>query len=172
MANEGHHEESVESGHPFWPVHVIDQGIQFYLWIGLILTVALLAPIKLHEKADPMVTPPGIKPEWYFLSVYQALKYVPEIVGLCGMGLLSVVTVFWPFIDNAIEGRRPGRLLHRRIVAVAIIFMIALGFLGFLSERTFSIFGRDVEFDVKAIPHSPHHVEAPADPGAAGEVGR
>ena len=46
------------------------------------MSLALLAPPHLGEMADPLVTPLGIKPEWYFLPAYQLLKYVPEVVGV------------------------------------------------------------------------------------------
>ena len=35
----------------------------------------LLVPVGLEERADPFKTPPHVTPEWYFLAVYQGLKF-------------------------------------------------------------------------------------------------
>jgi ubiquinol-cytochrome c reductase cytochrome b subunit len=51
------------------------------------------------EKADSMVTPRHIKPEWYFMPFYGILKTVPHKTGgiLC-MGLAIVIFLIIPFI--------------------------------------------------------------------------
>ena len=55
--------------------------------VGWLIAVALLAvlcvflPWELGKKADPFVpAPAGIRPEWYFLSMFQALKYFPATI--------------------------------------------------------------------------------------------
>jgi hypothetical protein len=41
-----------------------------------------------QEPADPGSTPPHIRPEWYFLAVYQYLKLMPsEVLGISGKAL-------------------------------------------------------------------------------------
>lgn len=51
------------------------------------------------EKADSMVTPKHIKPEWYFMPFYGILKTIPHKAGgiLC-MALSIVILFFVPFI--------------------------------------------------------------------------
>lgn len=51
------------------------------------------------EKADSMVTPKHIKPEWYFMPFYGILKTIPHKAGgiLC-MGLSIVIFLLIPFI--------------------------------------------------------------------------
>ena len=79
--------------HPFWPHHVIEQAIQAVLIIAVILTMALLLPTGIEEKADPVTTPEHVKPEWYFLAMYQSLKLIPRVIGIVGM-VLAVAALF------------------------------------------------------------------------------
>jgi quinol-cytochrome oxidoreductase complex cytochrome b subunit len=60
-------------------------------------------------KANPFGSAPaGIHPEWYFLFMYQTLKYLPAKVGfidgeLLGLMLFGVAGAIWaivPFIDR------------------------------------------------------------------------
>lgn len=148
----GNETEEHEEGHPFYPTHVLDEIIIFYALLGLLVTLAVLFPFGLHEKADPMTTPVGIKPEWYFLPMYQALKYVPKIVGILGMGLAALVMVIWPFID-ALLTPRLGLRFHRILGGVTLVVVLTLGLLGYLSERTATIFGVRYHFDLKGVPH-------------------
>jgi len=49
-----------------------------------------------EEPANPSMTPPHIRPEWYFLAVYQYLKLMPsEVLGIGGkaMGILTQIVV-------------------------------------------------------------------------------
>ena len=131
--------------------------------MGVLLTLALLLPPHLGDRADPLVTPVGIKPEWYFLPAYQLLKYVPEAVGVYARLLLLLVLVALRLgIDISPERhprRRPKVLLGMAAVAAIVVL---LGVLGHLSETTRTIMGTRYHFDMRAIPHpvSPTDVES------------
>ena len=134
MAND-ERDEPEESGHPFWPVHVIDQGIQFYIWVGLILTLAIMIPMKLHAQADPLVTPPGIKPEWYFLFMFQTLKYIPgkvlfidgEILGVLLFGFAGLLWTLVPFWDRkSSRGERNRFVTYLGLFAVIYIMIFTI----------------------------------------------
>ncbi|MFQ6098199.1 MAG: hypothetical protein ACE5O2_10780 [Armatimonadota bacterium] len=141
--------------HPFWPNHVIDQIIQAYLLLALLLTLAVLLPFGLHDKADPLVTPQHIKPEWYFLPMYQAIKYVPELFGLGASAVVVLAIILWPFIDAAIMRRFPGaRYFHVYFVIVMLFIIVGLGVLGKVSGRTVHVFGRTYEVNDYGVPHA------------------
>lgn len=54
-----------------------------------------------YEKANPMVTPKNIVPEWYFLPFYTVLKSIPSKVGgILGMGFSIVAIFLLPLIDK------------------------------------------------------------------------
>ena len=83
-----------------------------YVWLIVMNFLGLLAvmfPWELGAEADPLApAPAGIKPEWYFLAMFQLLKLFPPEIGpiegeLFGIMLFSLVGVLWaaiPFIDS------------------------------------------------------------------------
>jgi cytochrome b6 len=102
--------------------------------IGWLTAVALLAalsaffPWELGRKADPFVpAPAGIRPEWYFLWMFQALKYLPaEIAGIPGetlgvlvFGLIAAALVVVPLLDRGASRGRPSRLWN--VLAVTLL---------------------------------------------------
>ena len=151
--HKAHKEKPTEEGRPFFPNHFLKEVITVYLVIGILLTLAILYPFPLHEEANPFQTPEGIKPEWYLMYTYQFLKYVPKVFGLVSMGFLVVLLFLIPFLDRS-PHRRPGeRKLTTSLGAAVLLAALVLGILGFLSERTVSIFGKKYHFDLKGIPH-------------------
>jgi quinol-cytochrome oxidoreductase complex cytochrome b subunit len=142
-----------EEGRPFFPNHFLKEVMTVYLVMGILLTLAVLYPFPLHEEANPFQTPEGIKPEWYLMYTYQFLKYVPKVLGLVSMGLFVVLLFLIPFLDRT-PHRRPSQRKLTTYLGVAVLSLaLALGILGFLSERTVSILGKKYHFDIKGIPH-------------------
>ena len=122
------------------------RGVQLHIWIGIVLTLAVLAPISLHEQADPLVTPEGIKPEWYFLPMYQFLKYIPgdlEVLGVLLMAALSLALVAWPALDAAVERKWPNTRLTRVLVGVTTCPVSVHGSLGQSVRRAPACLWRD-----------------------------
>lgn len=69
----------------------------FVIILGALLSLVLLAPNYLGEPdnfvpANPIVTPPHIVPEWYFLFAYAILRSIPNKLGGV-LGLFSAVLV-------------------------------------------------------------------------------
>ena len=155
-ADQGEEQED----HPFYPHHVLDMLMLAYLLLGLVLTLAILVPFHLHEKADPLYTPPGIKPEWYFLAMYQAVKYVPATVGVIGTGAVFALIVVWPFVGALLDRFFPNRRLYRLIGILGLLGWLTLSGVGYICERDVTVLGRQYHIDLKGIPH----------PKAAGET--
>ncbi len=87
----------------FYPDHVLTEMI-----IGVVLMIVLSAfavifPAGLHEQADPLVTPPHIKPEWYFFAAFRWLKLTGLGAAILTMGLAGFVFVFWPFVEKILS---------------------------------------------------------------------
>ena len=62
----------------FVPNFLLRDLIGWILAIGVLAALAALFPWELGEKADPFApAPAGIKPEWYFLFMFQTLKFLP-----------------------------------------------------------------------------------------------
>ena len=103
------------------------------LVIGGVLFLANLIPAPMGAPADPLKTPAGIKPEWYFLSVYQILKYVPKTVGIILTFLIfPPILMLFPFFYKRITAWKYGRLLLHTIVALGVLFAVFLASLAYL----------------------------------------
>jgi hypothetical protein len=95
-----------ENLEPFFPNEIVKMIIVVLCTLALLTFLAVL-PVFLehlgiagmaHEQApaDPSSTPPHIRPEWYFLAVYQYLKLMPsEVLGVSGkaLGILTQMIV-------------------------------------------------------------------------------
>jgi quinol-cytochrome oxidoreductase complex cytochrome b subunit len=118
---------------PFFPNYILDEFIAWYVMLAILIILASLFPAGLEEPANPLVTPEHTKPEWYFLFLYQWLKFVPRLVGVITPLIGGLVLLLLPLID-----RNPYFPAHKRPVAVAIgaitvIVVIALTIWGWLS---------------------------------------
>jgi quinol-cytochrome oxidoreductase complex cytochrome b subunit len=107
---------------PFFPDYILDEVIAWYAILAVLVILASLFPVGLEPKADPLVTPEHIKPEWYFLAVYQLLKLVPETVGVVAPVALVTIIVILPLLDRNQEIRP-----RRRPIALALAFILLVG---------------------------------------------
>ena len=117
---------------PFYPDHLKTEVRVVWILVGLALVIglfALFSPVGLEEPADPMVTPEHVKPEWYFLSLYQLLKYIPKTVGVL-LPIIGLLIVFvWPFLDKKADSikQRQVRLIGSALFVVILIIMTLWG---------------------------------------------
>lgn len=137
-----------ESGVPF-AAHLYREVTTVLVVLALQVTLAMLWPFALGEPATPDQTPKGVKPEWYFLPVYQLLKYFPKLVGILLVNAALGLFVLLPFLDRNPE-RRPGkRTFLMGAAGVALLVTLALGALGYVADRRFG----NWEFDIQGRPH-------------------
>jgi len=155
-------EDTIEDGVPFFPHHALKEVIAVYVVIGLVLSLAIIFPFNLHDKADPLSTPEHIKPEWYFLWVYQALKYFPKDMVIASgktvcvtliFGVVSFLHIVWPIIDNSPERHPARRKWGMTFVGISLILGFMLMLLGVLSGRTLEVGDKRYTFDQHGIPH-------------------
>ena len=139
-------------GIPFFPHHVVKEGIVFFVLLGILITLSIMAPFELGEKADPLSTPHAIKPEWYFLPMYQVIKYFPKLIGIFVTGLAPLLLLVWPFLDKSRERRLFKRPVSLTIGILTISSLLFFGVLGHLSEGKHTFFGKTYEFDIYGRP--------------------
>ena len=93
---------------PFFPNFLLRDVIGWYAALGVLGALAALFPWELGTKADPFSSAPaGIRPEWYFLFMFETLKLLPgkmlfidgELAGLMLFGLAGALWVAVPFLD-------------------------------------------------------------------------
>nr|QLH55998.1 cytochrome b [Marmosa sp. ROM MAM 118880] len=71
---------------PFHPYYTIKDALGFMLMILILMSLAMFSPDLLGDPdnftpANPLNTPPHIKPEWYFLFAYAILRSIPNKLG-------------------------------------------------------------------------------------------
>ena len=121
---------------PFYPDHV---KTEFYVVIGTTVVVVIIGliglflPVGLGEPADSMTTPLHAKPEWYFLFLYQRLKFIPKSAGAVGPVLGLILLAIWPFIDRKPDKSRRAYRNRFIIAGVIMIIIIALTIWGEVS---------------------------------------
>jgi len=94
---------------PFWPNFVYREIIVWLVLFGALITVAVFLPPSLGKAADLMApAPKGIKPEWYFLFLFQTLKLFPGKILFINGDTIAVFLIvaalvlffFLPFLDS------------------------------------------------------------------------
>lgn len=120
-----------QAGRPFWPDVIAED-----LLIAIVVFLALLAltlgvGVPLDGPADPTNPSYIPRPEWYFLFLFQLLRYFPGELEWVGVLLVPLVgflaLILLPFVD-----RGPERRFWRRPVACTAAVAVAAG-VGFLT---------------------------------------
>lgn len=120
-------------GPRFWPTHLLTEAAVAIFCMGIIVVLCGLYVKGLEPRADPFMTPEHIKPEWYFLAMYQLLIVIPgDLFGITDFnkpatiilsGIFFLVVMFLPWID-----RTPPDALHPRkrplISILGVLFTI------------------------------------------------
>ena len=137
-----HPEYREEDTIPFFPNYVILEVIVGYLVLAVLIVLASLLPVGLEEKADLFSTPEHIKPEWYFLWIYQFIKVPPLVLGpgavanLAGIFIPAVgflLLILLPFLDRKPERRPRKRKLAMAVTALIAAIFVALSIWGWYS---------------------------------------
>jgi len=128
------HPEQEKDSVPFFPDHFMTE---LYVVIGIVVlavvigALGMLSPVGLQDPADPLNTPLHVKPEWYFLALYQLLKYVPPTIlgingpmfAVVGIILALLVVTIWPFLDKKVDSKKAMRI---RTIGVAVFVVLAI----------------------------------------------
>ena len=122
---------------PFVPHFLLRDMVGWYMALGILAALAALFPWELGQKADPFGSAPAdIKPEWYFLFMFQTLKDLPaylpsenhqwiegETLGILFFGFLGLMVALVPFLDRGAAAGRPRRVLNF-FAALTVAFVI------------------------------------------------
>jgi len=129
-------ENGSEKSVPFYPDHVALEA-KVALGVGILVIIigiiGLFAPVGLGAPADPMDTPEHVKPEWYFLSLYQLLRYIPETVGAVMPVVVILGLLILPFLDNKPDSSKKTVRTRFWITLIAMIVLVALTIWGEVS---------------------------------------
>nr|YP_009643727.1 cytochrome b [Labriocimbex sinicus]AYC21412.1 cytochrome b [Labriocimbex sinicus] len=88
---------------PFHPYFTFKDIIGFIIMLFILMSLILYNPFYLGDpdnfiKANPMVTPLHIKPEWYFLFAYAILRSIPnKLGGVIALFMSIMMLMILPF---------------------------------------------------------------------------
>jgi ubiquinol-cytochrome c reductase cytochrome b subunit len=121
---------------PFYPYHAVKDTIVVAAVFALLLTFAIVLRAPLDEAADPTGAGYIPRPEWYFLFLFQLLKFFPgrlePIATFVIPGVVVLLLLLMPFLDRDPE-RRPQK---RGLVMGAFGFgLLAIGVLTYLGMK-------------------------------------
>jgi ubiquinol-cytochrome c reductase cytochrome b subunit len=113
----------------FYPEQVFKDTVAIFVAFAILFALAVAVRVPLERLADPTDTSYIPRPEWYFLFLFQLLKYFQgplELVGstvLPGLAVVGLMMV--PFIDRNAMIR-----VRQRTLAVGVVALAALGWGG------------------------------------------
>ena len=114
----------VRDEQPFFTEFALTDAGVWLVLLGAVATLAVLAPAEIGPKADPLKpAPEGIKPEWYFLFMFETLKHVSEGLGVALFTVLGLFLLLVPFLDSKAsrETKSPGFTL---IFVILMIYVV------------------------------------------------
>src|SRR3989441_7315581 len=76
------------------------------LFMVMLVVISIILPAESGRRAGPTKTALPILSDWYFLALYQYVKYTPPLWAGLGPGLLIGFGLIVPFLDRS-KGRRP-----------------------------------------------------------------
>ncbi len=126
----------------FFPRQVFKDIVVMCGVLALIIGMAYFLPVHLLEEASPEPTDYNPEPEWYFLFLFQLLRYpwfageFGEFVGgilLPGLGIGFLLAL--PFIDRGPERHPKKRWIYMVGLVVVAIAILALTYLAILSRE-------------------------------------
>jgi ubiquinol-cytochrome c reductase cytochrome b/c1 subunit len=126
------HREAV----PFHPYYTTKDGFALILFGVVFAYFVFYMPNYLghadnYEPANPLLTPPHIVPEWYFLPFYAILRAIPSKLGgvIAMFGAIAVLFLV-PWLDTSRVRSARYRPLFRWFFWLLVITCLALGYLG------------------------------------------
>lgn len=133
----------------FFPDFALRDALVWLVMLNVLMLLAVIFPDgigvvhwPLGEKADAFSPPPAvIRPEWYFMFAFQALKMIPahvwfiegELFGMALFGLGGLIWVLVPYFDRkSPEGKQSRWVISYGVLVV--LFMVVMTIIGYLVE--------------------------------------
>lgn len=128
------YQELKKLGKSFFPYIIYKDTVVVFLIFVVVLGLAIVKGAELEEVADPTDTTYNPRPEWYFLFLFQALKYVPgsleAVAAIILPSLVILLMILLPFIDRGPRRHPFDRPLLTILGIVAIVGFIGLTVVG------------------------------------------
>ncbi len=130
--------ESKKKHIPFFPNFVLRDILLWLIVLNVLAILAVFFPWELGHKADPFASAPmGIKPEWYFLFMFQSLKFFPaklamidgEVFGISLFGIAGLLWFLVPLWDSKTSKGKRNKIINYVGIGV-VLYIIILTVIG------------------------------------------
>ncbi len=117
--------QAKEKGVSFFPDIIFKDAVVTLLVFAILVGLAYFFGAPLEARANPADTSYTPRPEWYFLFLFQLLKYFPGRLEVIGVILVPTLVLLLlaglPFLDRS----RRRHFLNRPVVSGATLFVVA-----------------------------------------------
>lgn len=121
---------------PFYPYLYVKDMLGLIGLFTVLSIFVFFAPNALghpdnYIEANPMVTPPHIVPEWYFLPFYAILRSIPhKLMGVIAMLSALVRLIVLPYINTSEVRSTAFRPIFRQLYWLFVVDCLILGWIG------------------------------------------
>nr|AZD26576.1 Cytochrome b [Sorex thibetanus] len=121
---------------PFHPYYTIKDILGVLLLILVLTSLVLFSPDLLgdpdnYTPANPLNTPPHIKPEWYFLFAYAILRSIPnKLGGVLALVLSILILAVVPFLHTSEQRSMMFRPFSQCLFWILVADLLTLTWIG------------------------------------------
>ena len=121
---------------PMYPFATSKDAVGMFAFLVLFAWFVFFLPDYLghpdnYVPANPLVTPPHIVPEWYFLPYYAILRAIPsKLLGVIAMFASIGILLFAPWLDRSPVRSTKYRPVYKWFFWLFVLTCLALGYLG------------------------------------------
>nr|ACI41928.1 cytochrome b [Scotophilus robustus] len=121
---------------PFHPYHTIKDTLGLLIMLTMLLALVLFTPDLLGDPdnympANPLNTPPHIKPEWYFLFAYAILRSIPnKLGGVLALVMSILILLIIPFLHTSNQRSMMFRPISQCLFWLLVANLLTLTWIG------------------------------------------
>nr|YP_009520103.1 cytochrome b [Proechimys trinitatis]ATB18521.1 cytochrome b [Proechimys trinitatis] len=121
---------------PFHPYYTIKDILGLMLMLLILMMLILFSPDLLgdpdnYTPANPLNTPPHIKPEWYFLFAYAILRSIPnKLGGVLALVFSILILMLFPMMHMSKQRSMTFRPLSQCLLWILVANLIILTWIG------------------------------------------
>lgn len=121
---------------PFSPYATLKDAVGLVIFVALFAWLTFFVPNYTghpdnYIEANPLVTPPHIVPEWYFLPFYAILRAIPnKLVGVIALFASIFIVAALPWLDTSKVRSGVYRPAFKKFFWVFVFVSVGLGYLG------------------------------------------
>lgn len=121
---------------PFTPYATLKDSVGIVVFLVLYAWLTFFVPNYMghpdnYIEANPLVTPPHIVPEWYFLPFYAILRAIPsKLVGVIALFASILIVAALPWLDTSKVRSGVYRPTFKKFYWAFVAVAVGLGYLG------------------------------------------